>query len=244
MLSDHSFSLEPVRQISPQSWWLWWRGRLWDPRELQEPLRLCATDPAILQEPAQFLVSPEPPQGHEPPWTLRKAISVGLLQLGASDPFPLFRPEDTESDWHLAGRLYYDFGRASEPHALLYAQRRVAELLPSLWTRQDPLRTAFLAGFTARFLEARKVPPCYCPLASPSGVFLQEVLLLPSGSSARTLAPSEAEAREEAPPATRLGWLLLVPWRTHQRYVVFSPPPALDAVQVDTAVLDRPYPWW
>jgi hypothetical protein len=244
MTSDPPFSLELVQPIGPQPWWLWWRGRLWEPRELQEPLRLCALDPAVLQEPAQFLVSPKPPRGKEPLLTLRKAISVGLRQLGASDPFLFFRPQDTESDWQLAGRLSYEFGCAAEPHALLQAQRRMAELRP-LQTYQDPLRTAFLMGFTARFLEARKVPPCYCPLESPPGVFLQEVPLVFDGSPAQTPEPSGkgSQEREEAPPAARVGWLLFDPWRISRRFVVCFPPPAPEAVRI-SPFLDRPYPWW
>nr|BBH92061.1 hypothetical protein KTA_02600 [Thermogemmatispora argillosa] len=180
---------------------------------------------------------------------LRKALTVLFrFVLKEGDPFPFFQPQHTADDWHLAGRLFYDFGGFPWTDALLFAQRRVAELLPlSSFEPQcelRTLRTAFLAGFVARFLEVWRVPPRYCPLEFPAGVFLQEVPLVPGTPSPQSSTLSEAADRAAVALPTRQGWLLCLSRQSPQRYVVCSPPPAPEAVRVDLAVLDRPYPWW
>jgi hypothetical protein len=209
---------------------------VWHPNELEEPLRLCGRDPAILQEPAAIVLDPDL-EGEVVRDTFQETVLTITIALGSEDALLFFHPQHTEEDWYLAGRLRYDLGRQRGPHALLLAQQR-ARMLAGQQPEREKLITAFLNGFVRRFLEDQHIPPQYCPLLVPEGVFLEAVPVRSEGTSP---AHTDQEPKEASSGST--GWLLLQPWK-HPPYAVCFPAPALGSVQIDERALDRPYPWW
>ncbi|MBX5457793.1 MAG: hypothetical protein IRZ31_12905 [Thermogemmatispora sp.] len=223
-------------------WYIRWRGREWPLTELEEPLRLCGRDPVILQEPAA-LFSPDV-QNEFLRGTFRHVVSVAAAALGADDALLFFHPHHTKEDWQLAGRLRYDLTGQRGPHALLLAQRRAWTLLDRHWPlpEREQLIIAFLHGFARRFLEDQHIPPQYCPLLVPQGVFL-EVVPVRSGETPPAHPEQEPQVPGKEASSGSTGWLLLQPWE-RPPYAVCSPAPAPASVQIDEIRLNRPYPWW
>ncbi|WP_052890072.1 hypothetical protein [Thermogemmatispora carboxidivorans] len=222
--------------LSSLSWRVRWRGRVWYPNELEELLRLCGRDPAILQEPAAVVIDPDL-EDEVVCDTFQNILLTIATALGTKDALLFFHPQNTEEDWYLAGRLHYDLGGEHGPHALLLAQQR-ARTLVGQQPEREKLITAFLTGFVRRFLEDQCLPPQYCPLLAPQGVFLEVVPVRSEGTPPTRMDQEPTEASSGS-----TGWLLLQPGK-RSPYVVCFPAPAPGSVQIDERGLNRPYPWW